>query len=370
MSEENIVGRQLHELAADQGAAMQETIEVSDRSLVDLLPRLPEDGLERIYVVGCGTSYFAAESCKYVFEELAGIPTEGMQAHAFATYQEPSLLDERTMVVAFTCGGASAAAVDSLSKVKSRGGYALAVTAIPDSPAAEVADGVVLIGAAEDIGAPHTKSHTRGLFSLYLTAIRLAERYGAEPSDTEHRMMQLHAAAPAIAQVVRDEETWRQLAAEYGACAKVFIFGMGPNTGTAAYGALMTTEMAKIYANGHELEDFLHGRLREIDQVNPMMFIGPEGKGTSRLLDFLTVVQRIPAQTIVLTDRPHPGMADLATKVISMPGGLDEIFTPLVYSVPFQVFGYHLALTRGWDPSRRRYFNDISPTIIRYTGPN
>ena len=369
MSEENIVGRQLHELAADGGAAMRKTIEVGDRSLANLLPVLPAAGFERIYVVGCGTSYFAAETCKYVFEELAGIPTDGIQAHAFATYQEPSLINERTLVVAFTCGGESAAAVDSLTKAKSRGGYALAVTAIPDSPAAKAADGVVLMGAAEDIGAPHTKSHTRGLFSLYLTAIRLGEHYGTGSSATDHHLAQLRAAIPAVTQVVHDEETWRQLAEEYGGCTKVFLFGMGPNTGTATYGALMTTEMAKIYATGHEVEDFLHGRLREIDQVNPMMFIAPEGKGTPRLLDFLKVVQRIPAQTIVLTDRPHPGMIDLATKVINMPGGLDEIFTPLVYSVPFQAFGYHLALIRGWDPSTRRYFNDISPTVIKYTGP-
>jgi glucosamine--fructose-6-phosphate aminotransferase (isomerizing) len=370
MSEENIVIRQLHELAADGGAAMQETIEASDRSLANLLPGMPAAGFEQIYVVGCGTSYFAAETCKYVFEELAGIPTDGMQAHAFATYQEPSLLNERTLVVGFTCGGASAAVVDSLSKVKSRGGYALAVTAIPDSPAAEVADGVVDISGAEDIGAPHTKSHTRGLFSLYLTAIRLAERYGAPSTDTEGRTAQLRGAIPAVVQVARSEETWRQLAEEYGGCTKVFLFGMGPNMGTACYGALMTTEMAKIYSTGHEVEDFLHGRLREIDQVNPLIFIAPRGKGTPRLLDFLTVVQRIPSPTIVLTDRPHPGMVDLATKVISMPGGVGEIFTPLVYSVPFQLFGCHLALIRGWDPSTRRYFNDISPTIIKYTGPD
>jgi glucosamine--fructose-6-phosphate aminotransferase (isomerizing) len=369
MSEENIVIRQLHELAADGGAVMQETIEASDRSLAGLRPGLPATGFERIYVVGCGTSYFAAETCKYVFEEFAGIPTEGVQAHAFATYQEPSLLDERTLVIAFTCGGGSAAAVDSLSKVKNQGGYSLAVTSIPDSPAAEVADGVVDIGGAEDIGAPHTKSHTRGLFSLYLTAIRLGEYYGATSSDTEHRMAQLRGAIPAVAQVVQDEEIWRQLAEEYGGCTKVFMFGMGPNTWTACYGALMTTEMAKIYSTGHEVEDFLHGRLREIDQVNPMIFVAPRGKGTPRLLDFLTVVQRIPSPTIVLTDRPHPGMVDLATRVINMPGGVDEIFTPLVYSVPFQLFGCHLALVRGWDPSTRRYFNDISPTIIKYAGP-
>lgn len=367
MTEENIVGRQLHELALDGGADLKETIEVSEKSMASLLPRLPDAGFERIYVIGCGTSYWSALTCKYVFEEFVSVPTEAVQAYAFAAYQEASLLNERTLVVAFTCGGATAAARDSLSKANSQGSFTLAVTAVPDSPITKIANGVVLNGAAGDMGAPHTKSHTRGLFSLYVTAIHLGARYGASDADTAHRMQQVHAAVPAVVQVVDDEETWRQLAETYRDCDKVFVFGMGPNTGTATYAALAITEMAKIYSTGHEAEDFLHGRWREVNETNPLIVLGPDGKGTPRLLDFLAVAHRIPAQTVVLTDRPHPSMLDLAQRIIPMPGGLDEIFTPLVYLVPLQLFGYHLALLRGWDPSKRRHFHDVSPSRLKHT---
>jgi glucosamine 6-phosphate synthetase-like amidotransferase/phosphosugar isomerase protein len=335
-----------------------------------LLSRLPDTGFERIYVVGCGTSYESTLTCKYVFEEFVGVPTEAVQAYAFATYQRACLLNERTLVVAFTCGGATAAACDSLSKANDQGSFTLAVTAVPFSPITNIADGVVLTGAAGDMGAPHTKSHTRGLFSLYLTAIRLGAHYGASVADTAHRMEQVHAAIPAIVQVVDAEETWRQLAETYRdrGCDKVFVFGMGPNAGTATYSALAITELAKIYSTGHEMEDFLHGRWREVNVVNPLIVLGPDGKGTPRLLDFLAVASDIPAQTVVLTDRPHPGVLELAQKVLPMPGGLDEIFTPLVYLVPMQLFGYHLALLRGWDPASRRYSHGASPSRLKYTG--
>jgi len=356
MSEENIIGRQLHEMALDDGSVLKETIEVGEKSLASLLPQLPGIGFERIYVVGCGTSYWSMLTCKYVFEEFVGVPTDAAQAYAFATYQRASLLDERTLVIAFTCGGKTAAACDSLSKAKGQGSFTLAVTAVPDSPITEIADGVVLTGAAGDMGAPHTKSHTRGLFSLYLTAVRLGAHYGASDSDTAHRLEQVHAAVPAVVQVVNDEETWRQLAETYRDCDKVFVFGMGPNTGTATYGALAITEMAKLYSTGHELENFLHGRWREVNKTNPLIILGPDGKGTPRLLDFLALAHRIPAQTVMLTDKLNPAMTDLAARVIPMPGGLDEMFTPLVYLVPLQWFGYHLALLRGWDPYERRHF--------------
>ena len=359
MSERDPIIRQLHELAADDGADLQETLDTSERSVQGLLPLLPAAGFERIYVLGTGTSYYAALTCKYVFEEFLGVPTEGIQAHAFAVYQRDTLLSERTLVIAFSNSGDNVLPCESLAKAKSRGAFTIAVTAMPNSPITGIAHGVVLTGAQKDMGVPHTKVHTRGLFSLYLTAIRLGERYGTSTADTQARIAQVNAAVSAIVQVVQAEDTWRRLAEEYAGCRMVAVLGMGPNTGTAGCGALMVTELAKIYSVGYELEDFMHGRFRGVDQANPMLLLGPEGKGISKLLHFLSITGQIGVPTVVLSDIPGEGMARWATKTIAMPGGLGEIFTPLVYLVPLHLFGYHLALVRGWDPVSPRYTVNI-----------
>ena len=128
--------------------------------------------------------------------------------------------------------------------------------------------------------------------------------------------------------------------------------------------------MAKLPAEAQELEDFFHGRLREVDPATPLFFIAPKGCSSGRVLDFLTATDHIQAPTVVLTDEVSEGIRTLGTHVIQMPGGvdmaggLDELLTPLLYIIPLHLFGYELALARGHDPNARRY--PIVPQRVRY----
>ena len=42
----------------------------------------------------------------------------------------------------------------------------------------------------------------------------------------------------------------------------------GPNVGTVEEGALKIIELAWVPAEGREMEDFLHGRYREVDETD------------------------------------------------------------------------------------------------------
>jgi glucosamine 6-phosphate synthetase-like amidotransferase/phosphosugar isomerase protein len=126
--------------------------------------------------------------------------------------------------------------------------------------------------------------------------------------------------------------------------------------------------MAKMVSAAQELENFLHGRLRMVDQINPLFLIAPSGHASQRVLDFLTVSDTIGATSIVLTDKVSPGIEQMATHIIQMPGGVDEYATPLLYILPLYLFGYELALLRGYDPTARRY--DLVPQNVRYLGRN
>jgi glucosamine 6-phosphate synthetase-like amidotransferase/phosphosugar isomerase protein len=43
---------------------------------------------------------------------------------------------------------------------------------------------------------------------------------------------------------------------------------------------------------------------------------------------------------------------------------LDEHATPLLYILPLHLFGYEMALQRGYDPTARRY--DLVPQNVKY----
>lgn len=76
------------------------------------------------------------------------------------------------------------------------------------------------------------------------------------------------------------------------------------------------------------------------------------------------LVKTTHAPSIVITDNITSGIQHLATYVIQIPVSLDEFATPLLYILPMHIFGYEMALQRGWDPTARRY--DIVPQNVRY----
>jgi glucosamine 6-phosphate synthetase-like amidotransferase/phosphosugar isomerase protein len=358
---------QIHALAEGNGRALRQTMAEAKKQLEGLLPRLPDTPFKRIYVLGCGTSYYGAVVCKHAFEELAGIPTEGAQGFAFASYQNPLLLDKQTLVVGFSTAGQTEAILNSFAKARERGACTMAATALPESRVAKAADEILLTGATDEVNMPRTKAQSQGLLTFYLLALYLGHKYGTvSDNDFQATLSQLERCIDAVVEMVEGiEEQIKQLGETYRDCTSALVLASGYNTGTAQTGALMITEMAKVHSWGDELENFLHGRFREVDQTNPLLILAPTGAGSARTLDFLTVTDHVGGPTVVFTDEPSEGIRKLATHVVKMPGGLREIITPILYITPLHMFGNYLAVARGTDPNKRRY-PDIVPTTSRY----
>lgn len=351
-------------------ATWERTLALADQAIPAWLARLSHERLERVYLFGCGTSYYAAQVGKYYVEHLAHIPAEAVQAFAFATYAEPALLGPRTLGVAVSTSGESEAVCDALARARSAGSPTLAVTAHSESSIARAADAVALTGGEDDRVPCKTKSYVQSLVTTSLLAVYLAEargRGGVELVANWRR--EVSRAAEGARRFLDDgQRQIEELASRFAAAPNVFVLGAGPNAGTAEEGALKIIEMAKMYSEARELEDFLHGRLREVDQSTPLFLIAPPGRATRRVLDFLTVTDHVRAPSVVLTSDVTPGIQRLATHVIRLPNGLAEIATPLLYVVPLHLFAYHVAVKRGWDPLSRRY-DDILPQKMRYGGP-
>jgi glucosamine--fructose-6-phosphate aminotransferase (isomerizing) len=257
--------------------------------------------------------------------------------------------------------GGTQSVSDALERARAMDSPTLAITAHPDSAIAQHVDAVVLTGGEDDQISVKTKSYVQALIPIYMLAIHLA----GDQQLRSYWLDQINLAAQGSRQFL--QEQWgqiKQLAEQYASAPKVFVLGTGPNLGTAEEASLKIIEMAKMYSECQELEDFFHGRLREVDQSSPMFFIAPQGRASRRVLDFLTVMDRIHAPSIVISDHVTSGIQRLATHVIQIPVSLDEFATPLLYVLPMHIFGYEMALQRDYDPTARRY--DIVPQNVKY----
>ena len=69
----------------------------------------------------------------------------------------------------------------------------------------------------------------------------------------------------------------------------------------------------------------------------------------------------------MITDRRNPAAANLASRVISIPARIAELYTPIPYIIPAQLFAAALALEKNLDPDRPRRFEQDHAESVRST---
>ena len=339
----------------------QTAIDAGDQGVTAWLSGLRQCNFTRIVFIGCGTSLFNGQAGKYLCEHLAHIPAEAEPAFSFASYAEPALLGAHTLVVGISTSGETQSVCDGLLRARQAGSPTLALTANPGTAITQSADSVIFTGGQSDRVGVKTSSYVQAVVVLAILAARLA----GDPATLKAVLAQVDLAARGGAACLPGLRTQvEQLARQYAKSSNVFILGSGPNLATAGEGSLKVIEMAKMYSECQELENFFHGRLREVDDTTPLFFVTPSGPSTPRLLDFLTVTHHIGAPSIVLTDQANPAIQELAAHVIQLPVVLNEYATPLLYIIPLYLFAHEIALQRGCDPLARRY--DLVPQKVKW----
>jgi glucosamine--fructose-6-phosphate aminotransferase (isomerizing) len=110
--------------------------------------------VRKIFIVACGTSWHAALVGKYMFEELASIPTEVDIASEFR-YRSP-LVGKDDLFIAITQSGETADTLAAMREAKKRGATVITICNVVGSTASREADGVVYTHAGPEIGVAST----------------------------------------------------------------------------------------------------------------------------------------------------------------------------------------------------------------------
>ena len=347
-------------LALAEKTTWQKSIDLAENALSRWLMSMPE--FRRVILVGHGSSFYNSLVGESLIEHITGIPCKAIPAFTFSAYAKAALLGPHTLIIGISTTGETQAVCDALERARQAGSPTLAITAHDSSPVTRCAEAVILTGGEDDQISVKTKSYVQALIPIYLLAVHLK----GDSQMKDYWLYQIELASQGARELLENVSQIKELAELYAKAPNIFVLGAGPNLGTAEEASLKIIETSKMYSECQELEEFMHGRLREVDETSPLFFIAPDGHASHRVLDFLTVTKMIHAPSIVLTDKITPGIQRLATHMIQIPVSLDEFATPLLYVLPMHLFGYELALQRGHDPDSRRY--DIVPQNVRYQG--
>jgi fructoselysine-6-P-deglycase FrlB-like protein len=207
---------------------------------------LPEAGA-RVAVVGCGTSWFMAQSFAALRERAGAGETDAFAASEFPV--------ERSYdhVVALTRSGTTTEIVRLLGELSGR---TTVLTTAHDLPAAQRAGGVVDLGFADEQSVVQTRFAT--------TALALWRAYLGE--DLSAAIVDAGAALDASVDA-------------YVARSQFTFLGTGWTVGLAHEAALKLREAAQAWTESYPAMEFRHGPISVIDSSSAVWFFGaaPEG---------------------------------------------------------------------------------------------
>jgi glucosamine--fructose-6-phosphate aminotransferase (isomerizing) len=229
---------------------------------------------------------------------------------------------------------------------KAGAAYTVSITSTDAAPHIQVADAV--LDTVERERSVDTMSYTAALTVLALLGAALGSwKDGGE--ELPLLRAQLEEMPQMMTQVLTRQRTVQQAARRFRSRSRFISVGWGPNMATAYDVALKMKETSATDSEGVEVEQLLHGPFCSVDQNCLVTLIAPPGPGYGRALNIARASLEVGAPVWALVQDGDVLLSDLATETCNLPS-VPEFWSPLVYTLPLQLFAYYLALARGTHP--------------------
>jgi glucosamine--fructose-6-phosphate aminotransferase (isomerizing) len=309
--------------------------------------------LGRIYSVACGTAWHAALIGKYFIESLARLRVDVDYGSEFR-YRKPILGDD-TLMLTITQSGETVDTLAAMEEAREQGVKSISIVNAVGSQAARLADGGTLyLHAGPEIGVASTKAFTSMLIVQYLLALRLAEVRGAMKSSEIRTHIQALVELPSkVGRLLEDTSLYEELAERYHNASNALFLGRQVNYPVALEGALKLKEISYIHAEGYPAGEMKHGPIALIDNGLPVVCIAMRDSVYEKMISNVEQVKARGGQVIAIVSEGDTLVKEKADVAIEVPETL-PLLTPLLTSIPLQLFAYHVALRRGCDVDQPR----------------
>jgi glucosamine--fructose-6-phosphate aminotransferase (isomerizing) len=240
------------------GRVLEESVEFEE------LPEELFEGIERIKICACGTSYHAALTGSYLLERLAKIPCDVEIASEFR-YKDP-LLDPRTLFVTISQSGETADTLEALKMAKRAGLRSLTVCNVDNSSIVRESDAAILTRAGIEKGVASTKAFATQVMVLWMLTLHLADRRSTLDAETIRRELDAMRHVPrALLVEERLHERIHRLSKRYLHGHGFFFIGRDIFFPLALEGALKLKEISYLHAEGYPAGEMKHGPIALAD---------------------------------------------------------------------------------------------------------
>ncbi|MBO4541563.1 MAG: glutamine--fructose-6-phosphate transaminase (isomerizing) [Bacteroidales bacterium] len=306
----------------------------------------------RIVIVACGTSYHAGLVGEHLFEDLLRIPVEVEYASEFR-YRNPVIYED-DVVIAISQSGETADTLAAIELSKKKGATVLGICNVVGSSIARATDAGSYTHAGPEIGVASTKAFTAQVTVLALMALCLADKKKKIPKKQYVRMVEALEKIPdQVKQILQSDEKVKEIASYIKDHTNALYLGRNYNYPVALEGALKLKEISYIHAEGYPAAEMKHGPIALIDENMPVIVIAVNSATYEKVVSNIQEVKARKGKIISIVTEGDKDVAALSDYVIEIPK-TEELFTPILTSIPLQLLAYHAAVMCGRDVDRPR----------------
>ncbi|MBP3359388.1 MAG: glutamine--fructose-6-phosphate transaminase (isomerizing) [Clostridia bacterium] len=309
-------------------------------------------GINKIYIIACGSAYHVGVVGKYVIEKLCRIPVEAIVASEFR-YSDP-LITDKDLAIIISQSGETADTLAALKEAKSKGARTIGIVNVVGSAIANASDDVLYTWAGPEIAVATTKAYSTQLSVIYLLSVYMAKLAG-RIDDAEYTKLveEIKRLPELVSGILEKKEQVQYLASKFFNCHSIFFIGRNLDYAVSLEGSLKLKEISYIHSEAYAAGELKHGTISLIENGTLVVALATGDALFDKTVSNIKEVKARGAVVLGLAKADEPHRQDSGDYVIELPR-VNELFMPSLAVIPLQLFGYYVASLKGCDIDKPR----------------
>ncbi len=308
-------------------------------------------GINKLFLVGCGTAHYAAKVGKYMLEEYAGIPCQIDIGSEFR-YRKP-VIDGNTAAIFISQSGETADTLGCLREMKKKGILTIGITNVVGSTQSRETEAGIYTRSGPEIAVASTKAFLGQIATLVMLTVYLGRQKEMSLVVVKRIVSELARIPELAKEVLKLVPPIEKLAKKYQDFKNFFFIGRKYNYPIALEGALKLKEISYLLAEGVAGGELKHGSLALIDENFPTIAICPSDSVYDKMISNVEEIKTRKGPVIAIATKGNEEIKKLVDDVIYIPKTL-EMLTPMLSVIPLHLFAYYMAVLLGKDPDYPR----------------
>ncbi len=339
----------LHEILS-QPEIWKKTLKRAEHEHWQLPPA--EHTQSSLLFVGCGTSFYLAQSAAASFVRISGCPSRAIPSSEVFLFAPTAIApSEKLLAVAVSRSGTTSETVWAAAFLRKQLHLpVIALTCYADSALARESNWQMIIPDAQEKSVVMTRSFTAQLLVLLLASATAASTNGLIPqlANLPARGEKLLADAIPLVQALADDSSLDH-----------FVFlGQGIFYGAANEAMLKMKEMSLSYSEAYHTLEYRHGPM-SIAGKRTLITLFMTNAGYEQEVRVLAEMKKLGARLLVFSGKDTEQIRAHADHVFALGEDLPEEGRLLLAVPIIQLLGYYRARSKGLNPDAPQHLSQV-----------